>query len=446
MSADIEQIIDVQISRQTTAVTRAAFGVMLFLDLHKRFNERAVEFATLAEMTTAGFEATDKAFIAAGHYFAQPISPTKIIIGRQATSDVQVITYAAAAAAGVTYTVTIDDGSGAAETFTHVSAGVETAVVVAAAMEVLINASGTLAVTHDDTAADGTATLTPDVALAPYTLKLSSNITDALTTTETLTDALNAVLIANSTFYGIAAYTHLEADILEISVFANAGKYIYGYSTANTTDITTATTAIIGQLQTLNVDRTFGVWDDDAGVGNGDATEYPESAWMGNRFPSDPGSSTWMFKTLAGITVDEITSTQSTNVRNKNGNTYETIGGVSITREGQVASGEFIDIIRGVDWLESRMEERIFSRFVNLPKIPYTNAGIAIIETEIRAQLQEAVEAGVIDGEQDIIIVSPKVSEISVNDRANRILPDITFEAKLAGAIHKATVKGVVTV
>tara|TARA_R110000803_G_scaffold13482_1_gene37864 strand:- start:13501 stop:14838 length:1338 start_codon:yes stop_codon:yes gene_type:complete len=444
--SDIEQIIDVQISRQTTAVTQAGFGVMMFLGLNKRFNERAVQYSTLSEMTDAGFEATDKEYLAASVYFAQPISPTVIIIGRQAASDVQVITYGAAAGAGEVFTVSIDDGVGGAETFTHVSAGVETAEVVAAAMEALINGSGTLAVTHDDSAADGTATLTPDVALAPYTLKLSSNVTDAITTTETLTDALTAVAADNPDFYGITAYTHLEADILEISVFANAGKYIYGYSTANATDKTSSDTGIMGQLKALTYDRTFGSWDEEAGEGQGDATEYPEAAWIGNRFPSAPGSSTWMFKSLSGISVDNITGTESTNVRNKNGNTYETIGGVNITREGKVASGEYIDVMRGVDWLESRMEERIYSRFVNLPKIPYTNAGIAIIEAEVRAQLQEAVAAGVIDGEQDIIIVAPKISEISVNDRANRILPAITFEAKLAGAIHKATIRGTVTV
>jgi hypothetical protein len=438
--SDIEQIIDVQVSRESTAVTQAGFGVMMFLDLHKRFNERAAEYSNLAAMVSAGFEVTDKAYLAASVYFGQPISPTKIVIGRQAAADVQVITYLAAAGAGEVYTATIDG-----EVFTYTSTGVETAIVVAAGMEALVNASGTLAVTHDDAAADGTATLTPDVALTPYTLKLSSNITDALTTTETLTDALGLVDAA-SDFYGISAYTHLEADILEVSAYANAGKFIYGYSTANATDKTTALTAIGGQLETLAYDRSFGTWDEEAGVGNNDATEYPEAAWMGDRFPTAPGSSTWMFKTLSGISVDNLTTIESTNLRNKSINTYETIGGVNITREGKVASGEYIDVIRGVDWLESRMEERIYSRFVNLPKIPYTNAGIAIIEAEVRAQLQEAVTAGVIDGEQAIIVTVPKISQISVNDRANRILPAITFEAKLAGAIHKATVRGTVTV
>ncbi len=445
--SDIEQIIDVQISRETTAVTQAGFGVMMFLDLHKRFNERTKTYVSTAAMILDGFAATDKALIAATSYFGQPVSPTKIVIGRQVADDTQTITYEAAAAAGDTFIVTIDDGSGAAETFTHTAAGIESAIVVAAAMEVLINASGTLAIVHDDIAGDGTATLVPDVAGVAYTFKSTGtkNVTIALTSVETLTVAM-AAIDQDADFYGMASYSHLEADILELDLYSIANKKIYGYSTSNVTDKTTTATAIMGQLKALSSDRSFGMWDEEAGVAATDATEYPEAAWIGNRFPSAPGSSTWMFKTLATISVDSLTTTESINVRGHNGNTYETIGGVNITREGKMASGEFIDVIRGVDWLEARMEERIFSRLANLPKIPYTNAGIAIIEAEIRAQLQEAIEAGVIDGEQAITIVSPKISAISANDRANRILPAITFTAKLAGAIHNATVKGTVTV
>ncbi len=442
--SDIEQIIDVQVSRETTAVTQAGFGVMMFLDLHKRFNERALEFSSTADMLTAGFEATDAAYLAASVYFGQEISPEKVIIGRQATDDVQTLTFTAASGAGEVYTVKINDGDGE-ETFTRTTAGSETAAVAAAGMEALINASGTLAVTADDSAADGTMTLTPDVALTPYTLLLTDNISSSLTTSESFSDALAAVDQA-ADFYGIATYSHLEADILEVSTYANSNKKIYGYSTSNTTDKTTAITGIMGQLQALSADRTFGSWDEESGVAATDATEYPEAAWFGDRLPSAPGSSTWMFKTLSGISVDSITSTESTNIRNKNGNTYETIGGVNITREGKMASGEYIDVIRGVDWLEARMEERIYSRFVNLPKIPYTNAGIAIIEAEVRAQIQEGIEAGVIDGEQGFTVTVPRVSQISANDRANRILPAITFVAKLAGAIHKTTVRGTVTV
>jgi hypothetical protein len=444
--SDIEQIVNVTISRETTAVTQAGFGVMLFLGKHKNFNENAREYSNLDAVTGDGFGITTPEYLAASVYFGQEVSPTTLMIGRQTTDDVQVLTFTAAGGAGESYILEIGVGSDPVETFTHTSAGAETAAAVATAMTALVNGSGTLALTMDDSAADGTATTTPDVALTPYTLDLGINgISISLSSATTLTDAL-ATANQDVDFYGVSAYSHEEADILEVAAWANANKKIHGYSTSNTVDKTTALTDIMGQLQALSYDRSFGLWDAEGGVGQGDATEYAESAWMGDRLPSAPGSSTWMFKTLSGISVDSLTTTESTNIRNKNGNTYETIGGVNITREGKMASGEYIDVIRGVDWLESRMEERVYGRLVNLAKIPYTNAGIAIIEAEIRAQLQEAIAAGVLDGDAGFTVTVPRVSEVSANDRANRILPDITFEARLAGAVHAVIIKGVVSI
>jgi hypothetical protein len=56
---------------------------------------------------------------------------------------------------------------------------------------------------------------------------------------------------------------------------------------------------------------------------------------------------------------------------------YTTRGGVNVTEDGVVASGEYIDIIRGIDWLESRLEVAIFTNLVNKRKIPYDDGGIA---------------------------------------------------------------------
>ena len=138
----------------------------------------------------------------------------------------------------------------------------------------------------------------------------------------------------------------------------------------------------------------------------------------------------------------ELNPTEVNNIHAKNGNTYESIGGVNITRYGQVAEGEYIDVIRGVDWLDARMTERIYSRFVNSPKIPYTDEGVNIIVAEIRAQLDEAIAAGFISGEKAYVVTVPKVADIAQTEKANRNLPDIEFEATLAGAIHATTIKG----
>ena len=103
--------------------------------------------------------------------------------------------------------------------------------------------------------------------------------------------------------------------------------------------------------------------------------DYPDAAWMGEGFPYDPGSSTWAYKTLKGVASDNITASKETALVAKNCNFYSEVGGVKITQEGKVASGEWIDIIIGTDWLEARLRESVYSALVNNRKIPYDGHG-----------------------------------------------------------------------
>ena len=442
----LDQIVNVQISRETTAVQRQGFGVALFVDQHKVFPERFRIYESLQQIVDDGFPTDSASYLAASLYFGQEVSPTQIVLGRQANGDTVTLTCDAAAASGITYTVTVTEGA-VTEIASYTTAGAESAIAVAAGVTAAINAFATLSYTADDTAADGTLTLTPDVAATDYGVVTSSNISVSVVNTQDVVEAVQDIDSLTDLFYGVATYSHLEADILAIAQYIETRKLIYGYSTSDASDITTALTGIMAQLEALNYARSFGIWDEEAGTAAA-ASHYPEMAWIGIMFPTDPGSATWMFKTLAGVENrdaegnPELSPTQALNVLNKNGNTYERIGGVDITREGKVAEGEYIDVIRGVDWLDARMTERIYSRLVNLPKIPYTDAGVAIITTEIRAQLDEAIANGFISGETPYVVTAPIVSTISINDKANRLLPDIEFEATLASAIHAVTVKG----
>ena len=453
MSAEIREVVQIDISRETQAVQQAGFGVLMFLDLHQRFNERIRTYTTAAAMLSDGFSSADAAYLAASAYFGQSPAPTSIKIGRRDAS-VTTLNIAAATTAAEEYDVNL---FAVGFTDTQVNAvsvtGSETNIQMAAIVHAAINAgTGTHGVISTDNT-DGTLTLTSTGSVDFSVTKETTNITLDLTTAETLTAALTAVNDADRDWYGLATYTHdgdsievasgaFASDIEEVAAYAEANKRIYGYATANADDKTTAQTGIGAVLQAKALDRTFGLWSGNAGVGAADATEYGEAAWFGDRFPSDPGSSTWAFKTLSGITVDNLTSTESQNAATNGLNTYERIGGVNVTRDGIMASGEYIDIMRGVDWLEARMSERIYSRLVNLPKIPYTDAGIAIIEAEIRAQLQEGVAAGLLTDEVPFVITVPKAAEVAANDKANRLLQDIEFEATLAGAVHKVVVQG----
>jgi len=129
----------------------------------------------------------------------------------------------------------------------------------------------------------------------------------------------------------------------------------------------------------------------------------------------------------------------------KNANVYIENAGVSHTREGIMASGRFIDVQRGVDWLDARLEEAVFAELINLQKIPYTNAGLTIIESAMRAVLNDAIQKTVISPINDTnpyTITIPKVTAIATADRQNRLFPDIEFAALVGNAVHGVQIQG----
>ncbi len=83
---------------------------------------------------------------------------------------------------------------------------------------------------------------------------------------------------------------------------------------------------------------------------------------------------------------------------------------------------------------------------MNLPKIPFTDAGIAIIEGEIRAQIADGQGDNFIALDPEPTVTVPKAVDVSSIDRANRLLPDVEFTFRAAGAIHQVDINGVVTV
>jgi len=404
-------------------------------------------------MVTAGVPTNSAEYLGAQAYFAPDGSPTVIAIGRK---DPTKVVLTPTPVDGATYTVYVGDDVTPAVAATYVAGNGEAASIIAAGIEAAVSV---LSVASIATAVVGdTVEITQVASTTAIVNKWTSNIAATYQDSESFADAFTAVSNENDSWYGLSTYSHSQSDIEAIAAYAQGVKKLYGYSTGNTDDITAVTTNIGGSLQSSAYTRSLGVHNIPAGTDADpvDATVvYPECTLFGDRLTSAPGSSTWKFKPLVGITPDGLTTTQANFALAKNLNTYETIGGQNIAREGTVASGEFIDIIRGVDWLESRIEERIYFRLVNLDKIPYTQAGINVIVTEVRAQLKEAQDVGLVandsvDSNGSLVsgftITVPNIADISATDKAARTLPGISFIAKLAGAVHTVAIEGTVTV
>lgn len=281
-------------------------------------------------------------------------------------------------------------------------------------------------------------------ALAAYfgqELKPTEAVVGFVEGVETVAAALNAIDDEDSDFYAVGITSRLDADILALAAWIATQRRI-GAVASDDADILNGAldTDAASVLNAAAYDRTFLIYSSNAD------TQYPEFAWLGRMLPTLPGSATWKFKTLTGITFDKLSATSLAALTAKKANWYNRVGGVNITEEGWMASGEFIDVIRGVDWIHARMQEAIFSRLVNLAKIPYTNAGVGIIVNEMEGVLRRAVNQGILSGERAPTVTAPLVEDIAFNDRAARLLPDVTFLGFLAGAIHKTTINGIVTV
>jgi hypothetical protein len=111
---------------------------------------------------------------------------------------------------------------------------------------------------------------------------------------------------------------------------------------------------------------------------------------------------------------------------------------------GIMVNGEYIDIIRGLDWLDNFMKTSLLTLFQTNPKIPYTNNGIGLIENIVRASLDEAVSNNVIN--DDYIVTTPDSASVSLSDKATRTLRNVKFTATLTGAIQRVVINGNISV
>ncbi len=246
-----------------------------------------------------------------------------------------------------------------------------------------------------------------------------------------LTAALDTLVIDHDEWYFLVSVEQGDAEIQELAGWVDANEKLYGFSTTN------------NALSVPNK-RAFGIVHPNAG------TEYPGEAWIGRCAALDPGSITWQFKTLSGITNAGYTAGEIDTIHGNNLNTYTKEGGVLITSNAVTGDGSFIDIIRGQDYIKSRMTENVFGLLARSNKVPFTDGGIAQVVTEVEKTLKDAVNNGIIaldaDGQPLFSVSAPSASEVSTNDKANRLLPNVEWSATLAGAIHDVEISGALSV
>jgi hypothetical protein len=440
----IESVVNVQIDRLTKLPTRKGFGVPLILDINSVMSSKVMTFEDPEDMIAAGFTTSDEAYKCAVSLMSQNPKPETFKVGKRLANVAQIVTVTPDIQGTFTYTVTING-----TVHTYLSDSDATAAEIVAGLSAAINGGAQAT----KVTASGTTTLiiTSDTAGQGFSYSVGASLTAVLTAANVGPDTeLAAIIEQDDDWYFLLTTDRSELALFQLAAAIEAKVKLFGFDTneANSRDLlpATDTTSIFARMKAAGYDRTFGVW-------SADLAHYPVAAWIGKCAPRDPGSFTFKFKNVAGVTADALTPTQKSNILRKesgpakNSNTYTVVGGIANFEEGSVFSGEFIDIIHGTDWIQARMQENVYFLLTSEDKVPFDNGGIEAVVLRIEDILKQAVDRRILrGGDQAPKVTAPDITEVTQADRGNRFLEGIEFEGFYAGAVHKVKIKGRLTV
>jgi hypothetical protein len=436
--ATLDDIVTVDIALQTAAVPRTAFNIPLIYG-PAQFDGWTRSYGAMPDEGTDGL--SSEVMTALSDVFDQTPSPDAVMVGRASFSEFAV-TYSdllvgdvltlSDVTADVDYSVTVAEGKTMPEVMKSladaIAAGDEPNVVGS------VDEDGVLTLRYVGTPRH-VFTVSSELELGGYVQSAKSAATD-----------LDAIKGENNAWYGTVS-TSRDPDVqFAVATWVESHKKLHGMA-GSSADILEPTGGddILSRLKDAQLYRTFTSYHTKAD------TEYPEAAWMGRVFPIQAGSETWALKQLAGVTPSNLSETDRTTVFAKNGNTFEYYSSsLALTNNGKVAAGEWIDIIRGRDWLANNIQVNLIQTLINRDKVPYTDPGILLCKSNLNKSLEQGVTIGFLAPEEiddagtkipSFVITAPLAADVPDDIKASRKLY-LKFRARVAGAIHAAEITG----
>lgn len=443
-------IVNVDITLNTAGTTREGFGLPLFLASTDNFEERVRGYTSLTEVAE-DFDESDAAYKAAKQLWSQTPKVTQLYIGRRSMQ--YTVSVPDEVTESTEYTLTVAVGGGISQPFQYTAKAEDTAQLVLEGIKTQIEANPTIndAVTVNVTGAGASATMIISKAGDNDFVKVTTTaqtVSISATTADSASTALAAIEAYSTDWYFISAEDRTSQFILAMASEIQARKKIFFTANADVkalqgTELASATD-VPAQLAKSMYTRTVCLWHHTAEF------DYPEMAYIAYGAPYDAGSIAWGNAQLTGVAASlqptnqrPLTSIQKSALDARNCNFIDLDGGVPVVRRGVTSGGEWIDIIRGVDWLESDLKTSLRDLLINQKggKITYDDTGITRIRQVIETSLQRAVNRNFLS---TYTVTVPKASQVALADKKARILKDITFHGILAGAILDVDLKGTV--
>ena len=449
----IANIVTSAITNQSVRLTQAGFGLPAVPVRDAGLLTPVVWVTATSEMAVAplSFATTSPEYRLVQAIFSSAISVEKVALIRRNTAvsfsaDLTVAT----ATEGRVYSFELDGQS-----FSYTAGSGDAVADIAEGLLAAPNAPDDLTDLTITDNADGSITITNATAGAYPTFKSTTQptwLTWKDNSAENVVGASSAGLTADLTlandydpsWYALVLPTKSEVEFETASAWiedsSNGERLLFGgtndsvIKTAayDASSPSTGDYASVGKAATLG--RSVLFWGDDD-------EQEAHGRFAGRFLPTTVGSHAWQYKALIGATPADLTTSEREKLANKNVNYYASAKGANICQGAKVLGGEWIDVVRGIDFINARICENHLALQISVLKIPYNNAGIIMVVGNLEATLQAAAAQGIIDAET-IVITYKTVEEISALDRARRALPDVNWSAKVTGAVSETIISG----
>lgn len=274
---------------------------------------------------------------------------------------------------------------------------------------------------------------------------------------ETVLAALQECRTANQDWYMAYCPTADDADHADIAEYVEAltepfTQYIF--QTAANEVLTDDPDNIFETFKEQAYAHTMGIYATDdhvaaavMGYAMGQTSDLTDSAY------------TLKFKTLPGVSPDNLTTNQVNTIKSNYGNVYVTYSrDLNVFDDGRMFSGAWFDEILGVHRLTTDIQTAVANQLVQTPKLPQTEEGMAQLKAVISNTCQKHRRIGFIAPGKwtggnvntlktgDILptgylVISDSISDQAQAARDARQAPAIYVPVKLAGAIHSVVIK-----
>ena len=444
--------VSVDITLNTTSVTREGFGIPIFVSCHSQFEERVRAYSNIQDLGE-DFDVDSNTYNAGLSLWQQSPRVRLLYVGRRQ----QEYLLTATKEEETTYVIDVTVNGNLTKTFSAYLDIGETVQDVWEDIEAQIDADSdvNMYIDVEVTGTGDSAVLELEPADSDSFLKVETTDTKIITSTscsETAAEVLEAIEKENTDWYFMSGEDHTDQYVKDMASAIQARSKQYFFSTHDSDSLTGTNveeeTDTLAWLYNNGMTHTNAVWHQDS------ETNFTEMAFIGYGAPYDAGSIAWGNAQLAGVGISRsggdsdapdraLTTNQKTALAARNANFMESEGGVPILRIGITSGGEWIDVIRGVHWLEVEIRSNLRDLLINQKggKIPYDNSGVNRIKETVETSLQAGVNRNFL---RDYVVEVPDVDEVSTSDKIERILRDVYFQGRLTGAILTVQVQGTI--